>query len=70
VDESFASGIVNLWELARHYGETDTTVALLWFLEEALPEVETSRFGSRVAEDEALRELTGELSWKGKSRRR
>jgi Zn-dependent peptidase ImmA (M78 family) len=67
--ENWDKGL-DLWELARHYGKTDTTVALLWFPEEDLAEVETNRFGVRVAEDEGLRELTGELPWPGKTRRR
>jgi hypothetical protein len=67
--ENWDKGL-DLWELARHYSKTDTTVALLWFPEEDLPEVETTRFGVRVSEDEGLSELTGELPWPGKGRRR
>ena len=67
--ENWDKGL-DLWELARHYSKTDTTVALLWFPEEDLPEVETTRFGVRVSEDEGLSELTGELPCPGKSRRR
>jgi len=67
--ENWDKGL-DLWELARHYAKTDTTVALLWFPEEDLPEVETNRFGIRVSEDEGFSELTGELPWPGKSRRR
>lgn len=57
-------------EMARHYAKHDTTVALLWFDDEELPEVEVTRFGVRVEEDELLPELTGELPWPGKSKRR
>lgn len=67
--ENWEKGL-DLWELARHYGKSDTTVALLWFPDEDLPEVEPNRFGVRVTEDEGLSELTGELPWPGKSRRR
>ena len=59
-----------LWELARHYQRTDTTIALLWFDGDDLPEVEIDRFGVRVEDDGGLTELTGELPWPGKSRRR
>ena len=36
---------MELWELARHYQHTDTTIALLWFDGDDLPEVEIDRFG-------------------------
>jgi Zn-dependent peptidase ImmA (M78 family) len=67
--ENWEKGL-DLWELARHYARTDTTVALLWFDEEDLPDVEVNRFGVRLAVDEGLPELTGELRWpSGKKRR-
>ena len=56
-----------LWKLARHYSETDTTVSLLWSPEEDLLEVETTRFGVRVVEDEGLSELTGNCRGKGRA---
>lgn len=52
---------LDLWELARHYHHTGTTIALLWFDGEGLPEVEITRFGVRVEDDGGLAELTGEL---------
>ncbi len=61
---------MELWELARHYQHTDTTIALLWFNGEDFPDVEIDRFGARVNDDGGLKELTGELPWPGKSRRR
>ena len=39
---------LDLWELARHYRRSDTTIALLWFDDEDLPEVEVNRFGVRI----------------------
>lgn len=67
--ENWEKGL-DLRELARHYGRTDTTVALLWFDEEDLPEVELNRFGVRVPNDEGLAELTGQLPWPSGKRRR
>lgn len=61
---------LELWELARHYQQTDTTIALLWFDSDDLPEVEIDRFGVRVEDDGGLVELTGELPWQGRSKRR
>lgn len=61
---------LDLWELSRHYACTDTTISLLWFDGEDLPEVEVNRFGARVEDDGGLAELTGELSWPGRSKRR
>lgn len=61
---------LDLWELSRHYARTDTTISLLWFDGEDLPEVEVNRFGARVEDDGGLPELTGELPWPGRSRRR
>ncbi|WP_207003540.1 ImmA/IrrE family metallo-endopeptidase [Trinickia mobilis] len=60
----------DLTELARHYAKTDTTLSLIWFSEEETPRVEIDRFGTRVAEDEGLPELTGELSFPKRHRRR
>lgn len=61
---------LDLWELSRHYLRTDTTISLLWFDSVDLPEVEINRFGTRVEDDGGLAELTGELQWPGRSRRR
>jgi Zn-dependent peptidase ImmA (M78 family) len=61
---------LDLWELSRHYEHTDTTISLLWFDSDDLPEVEVNRFGVRVENDRGLAELTGELPWPGRSRRR
>jgi len=60
----------DLCEIARHYPRFDTTLSLLWFLPEDAPEVETDRFGRQVEDDDDLPELTGELPWPGKSRRK
>jgi len=60
----------DLWELGRHYVETDTTTSLLWFDDEDLPEVEIDRFGARIDDDGGLAELTGHLSWQKRIRRR
>lgn len=61
---------LDLWELSRHYLRTDTTISLLWFDSDDLPAVEVNRFGARVEDDGGLAELTGELAWPGRSRRR
>ncbi|MEQ9745433.1 ImmA/IrrE family metallo-endopeptidase [Pectobacterium actinidiae] len=61
---------LELCELSRHYSRTDTTISLLWFDSEDLPEIELNRFGARVEDDGALQELTGELPWPGRSKRR
>ncbi len=61
---------LDLWELARHYRISDTTIALIWFDEEDLPEVEVNRFGVRIVDDGGLAELTGDLSWPGRRKRR
>jgi Zn-dependent peptidase ImmA (M78 family) len=67
--ENWKTGL-DLWELARHYKSSDTTVALLWFSEEELAEVERTRFGVKFEDEGGLSELTGELSWpSGKKRR-
>lgn len=67
--ENWEKGL-NLWELARHYVSSDTTIALLWCDDDDLPEMEVSRFGIRIEDSGGLAELTGELPWPGKSRRR
>lgn len=61
---------LDLWELARHYRRSDTTIALLWFDDEDLPEVEVNRFGVRIEDDGGLAELTGDLPWPGRNRKR
>lgn len=60
----------DLRELARHYARTDTTVSLLWFDDDELPQVEVARFGVRLEEGAGLEELTGELPWPGSRKRR
>jgi len=67
--ENWAKGF-DLWELAKHYRRSDTTIALLWFDHEDLPETEVSRFGVRIEDDGGLAELTGELPWPGRNKRR
>lgn len=61
---------LDMWEIARHYHRSDTTISLLWFCEEDLPEREVDRFGRQVIDDGGLTELTGELPWPGKRKRR
>lgn len=61
---------LDLWEIARHYARTDTTTSLLWFDTDDLPEVEVNRFGARVVDDGGLPELTGELPWPGRKKRK
>jgi Zn-dependent peptidase ImmA (M78 family) len=60
----------DLTELAWHIGRFDTTLSLLWCDHEEAPEREEDRFGRAVVEDELLPELTGELPWPGKRKRR
>jgi Zn-dependent peptidase ImmA (M78 family) len=60
----------DLWEMSRHYARFDQTVSLIWFNEEDLPDEGTSQFKTRTSADEGLSELTGELPWPGKSKRR
>ena len=67
--ENWEKGL-DLWEMARHYHRSDTTVALLWFATENLLEIEHTRFGTRVVDDGGLSELTGELPWPGSKKRR
>ncbi|SDZ05881.1 protein of unknown function [Nitrosomonas sp. Nm33] len=66
--ENWEKGL-DLWELARHYQPMDTTISLLWFDSEDLPEVEVNRFGTRIKDNEDLSELTGELPWPGRNKR-
>ena len=67
--QEWESGL-DMNEMSHHYRSSDTTTSLLWFEEEELPEREFDRFGRRVEDDEGLAELTGELPWPGKRRRR
>lgn len=67
--DDWDSGL-DMTEMSRHYRSSDTTTSLLWFDEEELPEREFDRFGRAVEEQGAFRELTGELPWPGKARRR
>lgn len=67
--EEWEQGL-DLWEMSRHYPRFDTTVSLLWFSEEDLPEIEIDRFGARVIDEGGLIELTGELPWPGNKKRR
>jgi Zn-dependent peptidase ImmA (M78 family) len=60
----------DLQEMARHYPVSDTTIALLWFEEDDAPAREFDRFGVRQVEDDGLPELSGELPWPGRSRRK
>jgi Zn-dependent peptidase ImmA (M78 family) len=59
-----------LLECARHYTSLDQTVALLWFEEDNQVTMRTDRRGTRHEEDLGLQELTGELPWPGRSKRR
>ena len=67
--EDWESGL-DMTELSRHYGGSDTTVSILWFEESDLPEREFDRFGRQVQQDEGLSELTGDLPWPGNKKRR
>lgn len=57
-------------EIGRHYRGFDTTISLLWFNEEDLPERRSKRSARRSEDDFLLPELTGELPWPGRRRRR
>jgi Predicted Zn peptidase len=61
---------LNMSEMGRHYRSSDTTISLLWFNNEDLPEREVNRFGVRLVDDGGLAELTGELPWPGKRKHR
>jgi Zn-dependent peptidase ImmA (M78 family) len=67
--DEWESGL-DLTEIARHYRSSDTTLSLLWFDEEVLPEREIDRFGQVVKEEEGLSELTGEMSWSKRHKRK
>lgn len=67
--ENWEKGL-DLWEMARHYHRFDTTVSLLWFPEDDLRDAELVRFGTRVVDDGGLAEITGELPWPGRRKRR
>jgi Zn-dependent peptidase ImmA (M78 family) len=62
----------DFWEMARRYAHFDTTMSLLWCSEDELPQREVDRFGKKVADDDdgGLSELTGELPWPGKRKRK
>jgi Zn-dependent peptidase ImmA (M78 family) len=60
---------LDMSELARHDEEYDSTVSLLWFADEDLPEVEVNRFGVRETNDGGLAELDGHLPWPSGKRR-
>lgn len=53
----------SLWEISRHFSSRDTTVSLLWFDEDELPDRELDRFGTPIDDEDGLQELTGHLSW-------
>ena len=67
--EDWKKGL-DLWEISCHYPRFDTTVSLLWFIEEDLLEIEIDRFGKRVIDDRGLTELSGELPWPGNKKRK
>lgn len=67
--ENWQSGL-ELNELSRHHASSDTTLSLLWFDPEDAPTIEVDRYGRVVAEDDGLQELTGELPWPGRSKRK
>lgn len=60
--ENWEDGL-DMQELSRHYAPADTTISLLWFDHEDLPEKEFDRFGKHVVDDGGLAELTGVLEW-------
>jgi len=57
-------------ELARHNAKSDSTLSLLWFSDEDMPEREVDRFNQRYVDDGGLQELTGHLPWPGRSKRK
>jgi len=67
--ENWEDGL-DMWELSRHYAPTDTTISLLWFDHEDLPEKEFDRFGKQVVDDGGLAELTGVLEWSKRIKKR
>ena len=61
----------DLWELSRHYAKFDQTISILWCTEDELPVGEVDRFNRRADdEDDGGEELTGELSWGKRTRKR
>ncbi len=59
----------SLYEDARHFGQWDQTLTLLWFDDDNLPPPRAER--KRWEEEtQGLRELDGILPWPGKSKRR
>ncbi|AKR42353.1 ImmA/IrrE family metallo-endopeptidase [Methylophilus sp. TWE2] len=67
--ENWEDGL-DMWELSRHYAPSDTTISLLWFDHEDLPEKEYDRFGAQVKDDEGLTELSGVLEWSKRVKKR
>lgn len=67
--ENWEKGL-DMWEVSRHYQSTDTTISLLWFDSDYLPEREVDRFGQYQKDDGGLTELSGVLPWPGRSKRR
>lgn len=61
---------LEMWEMGRHYQSSDTSISLLWFDGEDISEREVDRFGVRAEDDGGLAELTGELPWPGRSKRK
>ena len=61
----------DVWEMSRHYGDFDETIALLWCSEDELPRGEVDRFNRRIDEDDGgIEELTGEITWEKNGPRR
>lgn len=60
----------DLTEMSWHHAEYDTTLSLLWFDEDSVPDFEVDRFGKKHYEEEGLEELSGELPWPGAKRRK
>jgi Zn-dependent peptidase ImmA (M78 family) len=58
-----------LLEDARHLGQWDQTLALIWFEDEEVPSPEPDRY-KREEEETGLAELDGKLPWPGRKRRR
>lgn len=62
----------DLTEIARHYPEYDQAFSLLWFEEDDGPSepVKTYTKAAPSHDEDLLRELDGNLPWRGKSKRR
>ena len=60
----------DLNELSRHYSSFDTTLSMLWTTEEELPSGPTWRRRDDDDAEAGLPELTGELPWPGRKRRK